>query len=315
MTIAIILIVVSALCYIFSQFLFGILSWLLGLLTSITGSEMFGIPAVNSIFTLVGIWSGVIIFITIIMLVVRLMLEISEGKNVSLGANIRAIIVGLILAVFGFDLGKGIFFLGELIRRELVSKIIVDTGTLGTKVQSVLMKTMGSMTSTISFDQDLQGLEVNKFSSAFADFFAILVLIVFIYQIFKLLVETFERTMMYFYTLIQMPIFVSMYINGNDQALSTWFKQLGSIMFGLALRFVGVNLAFYLLVSPTPVFGSINLFAVIGVLMATGKADQALQSFGASNGWGGSGRVVSSTMSSGAHMSSHLKNIFTKGGG
>lgn len=313
MTIAIVLIIVAGIVSIFSSFAYMFLGWLLGLLANISGTAIFKVPGVNSILNILSIWSGTIIVITIVALIIRLMLEVSEGKQISLGANLRAIILGLVLAVFGFDLGKSVFYLGELIRKELVSKIVMPGSTVSKALTNAIKKTILGPASSI-ITETPKGLDKKLFSNAFTDMFAIVVVVVFIYQVFKLLVETFERTAQYFFVLIQMPLHVSMYINGNDQAITAWLKQLGVIMFGLVLRFVGVNLAFYLLIAPHTFFGGLTLFAVIGILMATGKADNTLQSFGASSNWGGSGRMVTSAVSGGAHVASHMKSLFSKGG-
>ena len=312
MTIAIVLIIVAGIVSIFSSFAYMFLGWLLGLLSNISGTALFDVPGVTSILSILSIWSGTIIVITIIALVIRLMLEVSEGKQISLGANLRAIILGLILAVFGFDIGKSIFYLGEVIRKELVSKIILPGKTFSEAVIDAIKKVLVGPGSDFITSAP-GGVDIDLFSNAFTDLFAIIVVLVFIYQVFKLLVETFERTAQYFFVLIQMPLHVSLYINGNDQAVTTWFKQLAVIMFGLALRFVGVNLAFYILITPNTFFGGLTLFAVIGLLMATGKADNTLQSFGASSSWGGSGRMVTSAISGGAHVASHMKSLFSKG--
>lgn len=313
MTIAIVLIIVAGVVSIFSSFAYMFLGWLLGLLSNISGTAIFSIPGVTSILNILSIWSGTIIVITIIALVIRLMLEVSEGKQISLGANLRAIILGLVLAVFGFDLGKSIFYLGEVIRKELVSNIILPGKTFSQAiVESIKKLLLGPGSDFITSMPS--GLDAKLFSNAFTDLFAIVVVCIFIYQVFKLLVETFERTAQYFFVLIQMPLHVSMYINGNDQAVTAWFKQLSVIMFGLALRFIGVNLAFYILVTPNSFFGGLTLFAVVGLLMATGKADNTLQSFGASSNWGGSGRMVTSAVSGSAHVASHMKSLFSKGG-
>src|SRR5699024_6874536 len=125
----IVLIIVAGVVSIFSSFAYMFLGWLLGLLSNISGTAIFSIPGVTSILNILSIWSGTIIVITIIALVIRLMLEVSEGKQISLGANLRAILLGLVLAVFGFDLGKSIFYLGEVIRKELVSNIILPGKT------------------------------------------------------------------------------------------------------------------------------------------------------------------------------------------
>ena len=312
MTIAIVLIIVAGIVSIFSSFAYMFLGWLLGLLSNISGTALFDVPGVTSILSILSIWSGTIIVITIIALVIRLMLEVSEGKQISLGANLRAIILGLILAVFGFDIGKSIFYLGEVIRKELVSKIILPGKTFSEAVIDAIKKLLVGPGSDFITSAP-GGVDIDLYSNAFTDLFAIIVVLVFIYQVFKLLVETFERTAQYFFVLIQMPLHVSLYINGNDQAVTTWFKQLAVIMFGLALRFVGVNLAFYILITPNTFFGGLTLFAVIGLLMATGKADNTLQSFGASSSWGGSGRMVTSAISGGAHVASHMKSLFSKG--
>lgn len=312
MTIAIVLIIVAGIVSIFSSFAYMFLGWLLGLLSNISGTALFDVPGVTSILSILSIWSGTIIVITIIALVIRLMLEVSEGKQISLGANLRAIILGLILAVFGFDIGKSIFYLGEVIRKELVSKIILPGKTFSEAVIDAIKKILVGPGSDFITSAP-GGVDIDLYSNAFTDLFAIIVVLVFIYQVFKLLVETFERTAQYFFVLIQMPLHVSLYINGNDQAVTTWFKQLAVIMFGLALRFVGVNLAFYILITPNTFFGGLTLFAVIGLLMATGKADNTLQSFGASSSWGGSGRMVTSAVSGGAHVASHMKSLFSKG--
>lgn len=312
MTIAIVLIIVAGIVSIFSSFAYMFLGWLLGLLSNISGTAIFDVPGVTGILSILSIWSGTIIVITIIALIIRLMLELSEGKQISLGANLRAIMVGLVLAIFGFDIGKSIFFLGEVVRKELVSKIVLPGTTFSEAVVDGIKKLLlGPGTDFITSVPD--GLDSTLFSNAFTDLFAIVVVLVFIYQVFKLLVETFERTAQYFFVLIQMPLHVSMYINGNEQAITTWFKQLAVIMFGLAFRFIGVNLAFYILISPNTFFGGLTLFAVIGLLMATGKADNTLQSFGASSNWGGSGRMMTSAVSGGAHVASHMKSLFSKG--
>ena len=96
MTIAIIIFFVTIIVALISDFVYMLLSGILSLLGTISGSAIFGIPAVNSLLTLIGVWSGTIIVITITFKIFKLWLEISEGKNISVGANIRSIFVGLV---------------------------------------------------------------------------------------------------------------------------------------------------------------------------------------------------------------------------
>lgn len=312
MTIAIIVFFVTIIVALISEFVYMLLSGILSLLGTISGSALFGIPAVNSLLTLISIWSGTIIVIAITFKIFKLMLEISEGKNISVGANIRSIFVSLVLAVWGFDLARGVFYLGELMRTEMANKFSYDITLLSATISTATKGLWSTVfvAGFVSGNASLVGVALSELLKVFGDLFAIIIVVVFIYQAFKLLVETFERTMQFFYSMVQMPLFVTMYIGGNDQALGTWFKQMFVIMLGLALRFVGINLAFLILMQSTSVFGNFDIFAVVGVLMATGKADQSLQAFGGSQGWGGSGRMVKSTITDGAHLSS----FFRKGG-
>lgn len=264
----------------------GIVSWLAQKIVDIinffleriyeaTSTTLLENQYINAILNIIQAWGMIVVGIAIVMSIMKTMLLVGEGQNVSLVASFKGWIVGIFVAIFGIPLAKAIFLLGSQIGTDL------------TRVFT---------TSDVPLDGMLAKFHEN----------AIITLIVtglVLFQIIKLMFNMLERSGQFFMLSTLMFLYVPMYIYGNEQAVWSWIKQIVAVAFSQALLITGTYLGMYLLKQ-----GGGTIWLGLGMFFALNKIDQIMGQFSMSVGGTGS-RLLSKTQGVGMAWNSISKAL------
>ena len=216
--------------------------------------------------------------IAILVLLIKKIIAIMDGGDVSFGDTIMRISIGAVVYQYGVTAMQWFYLL------------LLDTGK----------DVIGAITST-------GDVEFNALASItdLGSFFTVILLVIAIFYMMKSILSLLERFWMFLVSLVLLYLYIPGYIAGNDEGLIMWFKQCTAI----ALTQIMQTIILVLGMSMYLATGTISDFCLsIGAVIAASKVDQILDKWGMSSG-GKLGNLARNGMSS----AFYAKQMFMKG--
>lgn len=208
-----------------------------------------------------------LIGIAILVLLIKKIIAIMDGGEVSFGDTVMRISIGAIVYQYGVTAMKWFYLL------------LLDTGK--DVIEAI------TMTGDVKYNALA---EINDLGSLFT----VILLVIAIFYMMKSILSLLERFWMFLVSLVLLYLYLPGYIAGNDEGIIMWFKQCTAIALTQIMQTIILVLGMSLYLAT----GSIADFCLaIGAVIDASKIDQVLDKWGMSSG-GKLGNLARNGMSS-----------------
>lgn len=214
--------------------------------------------------------------ITLIVLCIRLLTEILDGKTIQIGDVVTRIIIGAAAVEFGVKITKAIYIAFLEFGKNVIGAI-----TFTTDIEFTFSDLLGGGSSILM---------------------AIMAGIMLFYLL-KNFLALLERFWNFFIVVILVYLYIPGYLTGNDEGIIMWFKSCLAIGMTQVFQIMIVVLGMSFFVSD----GSFTNFCLaLGASISASKVDQLLDKWGSSSG-GKVGNIARNGMSSAFYARSMFK--------
>lgn len=233
------------------------------------------VKSLLSVFQTIGL---PLVGLSILVLLLKALLDASDGKEVSFMDIMKRCIGGVIVYTFGIKIMQGFY----LVILEVSSKIIhvlIDYNEIDFSLPLLAIDAAGSMITLI-------------------------LLLVMLYNMGKTFFDLIERFWQILVLLCMLYIYLPGYISGNDESIVLWFKQTLGIMLTQIFQVLLVVTGMTIYVSTGP---GQNIFLAIGAVIASTKVEQLLDRYGM-----GAGGKIGALARNGMSVAFYSKSLLRK---
>lgn len=216
--------------------------------------------------------------ISLLVLLLKSLLAASDGDKVSFTDILKRAAIGIALYEYGITIMQNLYL------------VLLDTCS----------KVVAVITGIDEVQIDIWNIVLDQVHALVG----IVLLLVMIYNMFKVFLNLAERFWQLLVVLCMMYIYLPGFVSGNDEALILWGKQCLAIQLTQIFQVILVVTGMQIFVS-TGDFG--GFFMAIGAVIAASKVEQILDRYGA-----GAGGKLGNMARNGMSAAFYAKSIFKK---
>lgn len=250
---------------------------------SSTGFNNAVVKALLNLFKTVGL---PLFGIAILVLLIKMILAMWDGKEVNFGDLIQRSIFGTVIYMYGVDFVKYLY----LYLLEWAEEILAAIAGVN--------------------DFNINLWDFTFLGEQFTSLMIAILMFISLFYMMKTFLNLLERFWLMVVTMLMLYLYLPGYIAGNDESVILWFKQCVAIGLTQLIQTIVVVFGISLFAAG----GGIGDFALsIGAIIASSKVDQIMDKWGMSAG-GKVGNFMRNGMST-AFYATQIKSMFLKKGG
>lgn len=241
------------------------------------------VKALLSLFKTVGL---PLFGIAILVLLIKMILAMWDGKEVNFGDLIQRSIFGTVIYMYGVNFVKYLY----LYLLEWAEEILAAIAGVN--------------------DFNINLWDFTFLGEQFTSLMIAILMFISLFYMMKTFLNLLERFWLMVVTMLMLYLYLPGYIAGNDESVTLWFKQCVAIGLTQLIQTIVVVFGISLFAAG----GGIGDFALsIGAIIASSKVDQIMDKWGMSAG-GKVGNFMRNGMST-AFYATQIKSMFLKKGG
>lgn len=255
----------------------GLLQWVGSIILAILLAG-FDNVALNHILTFIKIMGVAVVGVAILSAIIKVVIKIGDGERVSIGMNLRAWAMSILLAFSGVDVAKAIYLFLVDIGIKILPLINFNNFQQDGVSQEVQVLLIRFPQLSIKEAETLANLTP---PDTLSFFIGLILSIILFFKVFQVFFMSLERIGHWIIVVLTMYPYLVMYIMGNDQALWQWIKQIVASGLSQSIMLIGL----VVIIGAATNIGT-SMYLAIGIAFGLQKIDQYMGAFSASAGGG-----------------------------